>query len=95
MHPAVVVSAHSRPASLARILGSLDAGVYPGEVRLVVSIDGGGDPEVQRVAEKHSWPHGPKRLIVHPERLGLAEHLRRCGDLSQEYGSIVLLEDDL
>src|SRR6185295_10157403 len=28
-------------------------------------------------------------------RLGLKEHILRCGDLSQTYGAVIVLEDDL
>lgn len=95
LRPAVVVASHARPASLARLLRSLNAAHYDGSTPLVISIDAHGEPRVRDVAESHRWPHGPKRVSLAEEQLGLVEHLRRCGDLSTEYGAVLLLEDDL
>lgn len=97
LKPAVVVVAYNRPRALQRLLDSLARGVYPPEVTLVISIDGGGGDgrAVQEVAAQFAWPHGRKRLIQHEQNLGLIEHLFSCGDLVEEYGSIILLEDDL
>jgi hypothetical protein len=95
--PAIVAVAYDRPASLERLLGSLGRASYPaaGGVPLVVSIDHGGDPRVREVAEAFPWPHGPKEVIAQGERLGLREHILRCGDLSRDHGAVIVLEDDL
>lgn len=94
--PAIVVCAFNRPQALQRLLNALAAAVYgPVQVTLVVSIDNGGDPAVQHVAEQFGWPHGDKTVLMRETFLGLKEHILACGDLAQTYGSIVLLEDDL
>ena len=95
--PAVVVVGFNRPIELARLLGSLSSAHYPdgAEIPLVVSLDGGGGRAVRMVADSFAWAHGPKRVIAHESQLGLREHVLTCGDLSEEYGSVIVLEDDL
>jgi hypothetical protein len=95
--PAIVVNAYNRPAALARLLNSLQQAVYPAGARvpLIISIDRGGDAEVQRLAENFAWPHGPKDVIAQAEHLGLVEHFFACGELTRRYAAIIYLEDDL
>lgn len=94
--PAIVIIAWNRPRSLERILGSLSKAHFSAsDVPLVIGIDGGGDPEVVKIAEAFSWNHGPKEIIVQPQRIGLKAHVLACGDLSQRFGAVTILEDDL
>lgn len=95
--PAIVVSAYNRPSSLRRLLDSLAAAEFPPNVRLVISIDAGGENgrTVHQVAQQFNWPHGAKEIIQQEQHLGLIDHIFFCGDLSQKYGAIILLEDDL
>lgn len=95
--PAIVVAAYSRPLSLSRLFSMLLAAKYPAHVRvpLIISIDGGGDGEVVRIANEFDWPYGEKEVIAHSKNLGLREHILSCGDLTERYGAIVMLEDDL
>ncbi len=98
MNPVIVISAFNRPHSLARLLASIAQADYPTEAPLVISNDRGDTSENQAtraVAEKFVWQFGPKRVIDHPEHLGLVRHILYCGGLAQEYGSIIFLEDDL
>ncbi len=97
MLPAVVVNAYNRPAALARLLNSLQQAVYPvaAQVPLIISIDRGGSPEVQRVAGNFGWLHGPKTVTLQEQHLGLIQHFFTCGDLTRRYEAIVYLEDDL
>ena len=62
----------------------------------MISIDGGSDKaaEVRQVAEEMEWSHGPFS-VVEQEPLGLVGHFQHCGDLTQRYGSVIFLEDDL
>lgn len=39
--------------------------------------------------------YGTKIIIKHQENLGLRKHILSCGDLTEKYGNIILLEDDL
>lgn len=91
----VVVAAYNRVTALERLLGSLLKARYDGPVKLIISIDGGGPPDVVRVAERFAWPYGEKQIIVQQENLGLRKHILFCGGLSSRYDGIILLEDDL
>lgn len=97
LSPTIAVIAYNRPASLERLLRSLAAASVPdsSKAHLVISIDGGGDAQTVEVARGFLWTHGDKLVIEHEQNLGLKEHVLQCGDLSQQYGSIILLEDDL
>lgn len=96
MKPAVVVCAHDRPEALARLLASVAAAEVAPGTPLVISVDGGGtrSDSVRCVAHGASWPHGPVEVIER-DQLGLVAHHRACGDLVDDLGAIVLLEDDL
>jgi len=100
MHPAIVILAYNRPNPLKRLLSSLTRASYPPDhpIDLVFSIDRreeGIHPEVASIAEGYRWPYGKKNLVCHDKRLGLVGNFYFSGDLSVEYGSLILLEDDL
>ena len=95
--PAIVVVAYNRPRSLERILYSLSKTQKINDVKLIISIDN-NEPEnlnVKEIAEKYNWPFGKKEVIYRKSRMGLRKHILECGDLSQKYGSVIVLEDDL
>jgi hypothetical protein len=94
--PAVVVAGHSRPESLSRLLSSLGRANHNGRTDLVISIDGGSPrhDEVLSVARAMTWDHGTIDVVEQPQ-LGLVQHFLTCGDLTQRYGAVVFLEDDL
>lgn len=93
--PAVVVAAWNRPRSLQRLLSSMAVAKVPSGTTLHISIDAFQYPDVVELARQFPWPFGEKVVEVHPVRLGLQRHILHCGGLSQRYGSVVLLEDDL
>ncbi|PEQ13721.1 hypothetical protein B2G71_05215 [Novosphingobium sp. PC22D] len=93
--PAIVAVGYNRPDALARLLDALRRAAYRRAAPLVISLDCSGEAGPGAIAEAFDWPHGPKRIIRHPERLGLREHILRCGDLTRDYGGIVLFEDDI
>jgi hypothetical protein len=95
--PAIVVIAFNRPRSLERLLFSLRNVKNIQNAKLVISIDN-KEPEnyvVRDLAEAFDWPYGEKTVIYQEKRLGLKKHVLKCGDLVNEYGSVILLEDDL
>ena len=96
---AIIVVAYNRPESLSRLLTSIAKASYAQvkNIPIVISIDGGGSHHlaVKDVADRFDWPHGPKEIVAHETNLGLIEHVFSCGDLSQRFGRIILLEDDL
>ncbi len=97
MRPAIVVVAYNRPMALRRLLDSLAALHGVPDVPLVISIDRGGDQftAVLAEAEQFAWPLGEKRVLVRERPSGLVAHVFACGDLVDEFGAIILLEDDL
>lgn len=95
--PAVVIPAFQRPGAFHALLGMVARAHYPAgqPVPLHISLEHGHDPLVGTLAAEFPWPHGPKRVVVQPQRLGLRAHLLHCGDLTAEYGQVLILEDDL
>lgn len=96
-NPAIVVIAFNRIRSLERLLLSLKSAKKIQNAKLIISIDN-KEPEnlnVRNLAETFEWPYGEKEVIYQQKRLGLKKHVLQCGDLSQKYGSVILLEDDL
>ena len=94
--PAIVVVAFNRTHTLQRILGSIQRAVCPEETKLIISIDNNGqNQEVADIARSFVWKCGEKDVIYHNEHMGMIKHFSFCGNLSNEYGSIILLEDDM
>lgn len=93
--PAIVVVAYNRAHSLKRLLESLKNAFYKSGPTLVISIDSGDNKDVQAVANDFTWQHGEKTIICQKTNLGLRKHILKCGELTKQYGSIILLEDDL
>ena len=91
----IVVVAYNRLDSIYRLLHSLDTANIESNTRLVISIDYSGDTAVEQYAKDFMWDYGEKIVITHEKNLGLRKHVLKCGDLTQKYGSIILLEDDL
>jgi len=99
MIPAVIAIGFNRPKSLKRLLHSLAAAHYVSEnVPLVISVDFSDSAagfQTRKLAAEFEWRHGPKRVILQEKNLGLRKHVIACGDLSEVYGNVILLEDDL
>lgn len=94
--PTIVVVAYNRANALERILRSLSHAFYSySRITLVISIDFGGSLNVAKVAQDFEWNFGNKEIIIHSENLGLKKHILACGDLTETYGSVIILEDDL
>lgn len=97
-NPAIVVVAYNREKPLRNLLNVIGASNYANDadINLVISIDYSiGQGKITKIAEDFNWPYGPKKIISHSENLGLKEHILFCGDLSIEYGAVIVLEDDL
>lgn len=92
---AIVVVGYNRIASITRLLRSLSVAYYEEQVPLIISIDRSGNEELYAYVKAFSWKHGNKYVIIQDERRGLKEHIYRCGDLSQYFKSVTILEDDL
>lgn len=93
---AIIIPVYNRPVALGRLLRSLAATKPAGRgATLVFSQEGDCTPEVAGLCDTFAWPHGEKQIRRHPEHLGLREHILACGDLTSEFSTVVLLEDDL
>jgi len=95
-NPAIICLGYNRPQSLARLLESLVVAQYDHQnVPLIISLDHADDSTCLRLAESFLWPHGTKRVLTRLARLGLKQHVLEAGDLTQEFGAIIMLEDDI
>lgn len=95
--PAIIAIGYNRPKALERLLLSLEHAKYPEdtEVTLIVSVDKSDSESTVDVANGFEWTHGNKIVNAREENLGLKAHVLACGDYVKEYGSIIVLEDDL
>ncbi len=93
----IVVVAYNRPKSLRRLLSSLEAASYPSKnIPLIISIDAAtNNQSTLNAAEEFVWLHGDKEVVYQTVNLGLRRHILKCGDFSKNYGSVIILEDDL
>ena len=93
---AIVVVGYNRIKSLSRLLDSLLKAEYPYKnIPLVISIDASGEQSLYEYVKNFTWPYGEKYVNIQKERLGLKNHIYKCGDLTKFFKAIVLLEDDL
>ena len=95
MQPVIVIPAFNRARALSRLLESVGRAEYPDVVNLIISLEGGASEEVKTVAYEFKAHNLKVRVVEHEERLGLRNHIIECGDYSDEFGSVVVLEDDL
>ncbi|KQS30695.1 hypothetical protein [Dyadobacter sp. Leaf189] len=94
--PAIVVVGYNRPEALRRLLKSLALSDFNSQdITLHISIDRSGNEEVYETAQNFNWPYGPKVVDISEVRLGLKNHILKCGNLTTIYGSVIILEDDL
>lgn len=92
----IIVIAYNRVESLKRILHSLQKARYDdAPVRLLISIDKSDNDEISRIAQDFLWEHGEKIVEIHAEHLGLHKHVIQCGNFTERFGNIIMLEDDL
>lgn len=97
IRPAIVAVGYDRADSMHRLLSSIGAACFAyDDIPLIISIDRGAHSEdVVKVAQEFQWNYGTKRIIRHSQRQGLRSHILQCGDLSQQYGAVIILEDDI
>ena len=96
MNIAIVLPCFKRVTTLNELCQTLLQASYDGDsVSLVFSIDFSGTNEVAKFAKAFEWPFGPKRVIEHETNIGLRNNIILCGDLTNEYDAVIILEDDL
>ena len=93
---AIVVIGYNRLNSIKRLLKSLENAEYGSDkVDLIISIDNSGSNEIENYANSFSWKFGEKTIKTYPERLGLRNHILKCGKIVYNYDAIIVLEDDV
>lgn len=94
---AIVIVCYNRLPGVVRLLKSLESADYNNreDIHLVFSIDYSGDSSIEEFAQKFFWPHGEKTIRVFNERQGLKKHILQCGDLTENYDIVTVLEDDI
>ena len=95
MNPVIVINAYKRPASLHRLLQSLQRAKIDTDTRIIFSIEYDADEQVKKMITAYEWPYGEKTIIQQTAKQGLIGHFLFCGDLTAQYGNIIYLEDDL
>ena len=97
MGVAIVAVGYNRPDSMENLLKSIVNAEYESDnVDLIISIDKGErHSQIIDVAKKVEWLHGNKTIRAFDERQGLRKHIIQCGDLTEQYDAVVVLEDDL
>ena len=97
MKPAIVVVGYNRPKDIERLLNNLNNAEYSSnDIPLIISLDkASNETEVVAVAEQFDWKYGQKIIRTFSERQGLRKHIIQCGELSCQYGAVIILEDDL
>lgn len=96
MRIAITLPCYKRVLTLSELLDTLLAADFGGDiVDIVFSIDYSGEKNVHEMAENFHWPFGEKIIIDHPQNLGLRNNILSCGDLTDLYDAVIVLEDDL
>ncbi len=94
--PVIIIPVYNRPESLMRLLDGINKSNYPSkEVELIISIEFGASSEVVEIVDTYHFKHGSKSIIKRENKLGVKNHIIACADLSEKYGSVIILEDDL
>lgn len=93
----IVIAAYNRPHSLERLLNSIHNADCQDqiEIDLIISIDFSGNDLCYKIADLFQWNNGQIKIIKHKEKLGLKKHILFCGDQTQKYDIVIMLEDDL
>lgn len=97
----IIVVAFNRPNSLQRLLNSLNKVNWENDkVRLYISIDKEKENSENynntvQIAKSFLWNYGEKIVDCKKENLGLKQHILQCGNLTNKYENVIVLEDDI
>lgn len=96
IYPAIIIPAYKRTESINRLLKSINESVFPNkEIKLIISLEGGSSKNVVEFAKSFSFKSGNVEIVERKKRMGLRDHIIWCGDQTEKYGSVIVLEDDL
>jgi hypothetical protein len=94
--PAIIIPAYKRANALRLLLDSINSAYYPAaEIPLIISLEYDSSKEVIELAEEFTFKSGTKTVCKAKKKLGLKNHILLCGDYTNEFGSVIVLEDDL
>lgn len=91
----IVITGYNRADSMRNLLNNLLCIKTNVEIPLEISIDNGGTPDLNRIAEEFEWPFGEKTVTIHQQKLGLVKHFIWAGDQTERFSNVLFLEDDL
>lgn len=94
---AIVVACYNRIEGIKRLLKSIEDVNYAGrkDITLILSVDNSGSDKVVNFANEYEWPHGEKIVRTFEQRQGLRKHILQCGDYTENFEIVVILEDDI
>lgn len=94
---AIVLVCYNRVNGLKRLTDSLLRADYGKrtDIDLIFSIDNSGTDIVEKFAQNFEWSYGKKQIRTFEIRQGLKNHILQCGDFTEQYDIICVLEDDL
>lgn len=99
--PTIIVIGYNRPKSLNRLLTSLnEMEVEEKDINLYISLDKAknddvGNNECVNVANDFEWKLGNKIVDIKSSNYGLKNHVLYCGDLTEKFENVIVLEDDI
>ena len=92
----ICIPAYKRAKSLQRLLNTLKNAYYESEkIPLIISLEFGSSKSVISIAEDFNHKQFQKIIIYRKKKFGLKKHIIECGSLVNDFGNIILLEDDL
>ncbi len=94
---AIVIVCYNRVDGVKRLTQSLERVNFDGrkDIDLIFSIDNSGLDIVERFATNYQWGNGKKIIRTFEKRQGLKRHILKCGEYTNEYDILVVLEDDI
>ena len=96
MNFAIIAVGYNRLSSLERLLQSICKAKYSQVVDLIISLDkSGNQTDLVKMSESIKWEYGEKIIRAFETRQGLRSHILQCGDLTEQYDAVIVLEDDL
>lgn len=94
---AIILVCFNRIEGLKRLIKSLECVDYNNrtDITLIFSIDNSGASDVEDFAKNYKWNYGRKIIRTFKERQGLKKHILQCGDYTEDYDIVTVLEDDI
>jgi hypothetical protein len=94
---AIVIVCYNRLPGVMRLVKQLEKADYDNrkDIDLIFSIDNSGTSLVEDYANEYLWPYGQKIVRTFSERQGLKKHILQCGEYTEQYDIVTILEDDI